>query len=75
MVQHTEAIYENGVLRPLARLDLPERALVHISVSDEPPPTQESKRELSLAEFDLLVDDLASDGVSIPGTFSRADIQ
>jgi predicted DNA-binding antitoxin AbrB/MazE fold protein len=32
MDQTVTAIYENGVLRPLDPLDLPERATVHISI-------------------------------------------
>jgi predicted DNA-binding antitoxin AbrB/MazE fold protein len=32
MDQTVTAIYENGVLRPLDPLDLPERARVHISI-------------------------------------------
>jgi predicted DNA-binding antitoxin AbrB/MazE fold protein len=75
MVQHVEAVYENGVLRPLGPLDLPDRAIVHISISEEPLPAQGSaKGELSVAEFESLLDELATDGPSVPGTFSRADI-
>ena len=75
MVQHVDAVYENGVLKPLAKLDLPECALVHVSVSDARPAIQEpANGELSLAQFDSMLDELATDGVSIPGTFSRADI-
>ena len=32
MAEHIQAIYENGVLRPLAPLDLPENSIVEIDV-------------------------------------------
>ena len=31
------AIYENGVFRPLEKVDLPESARVHLTVDDSPP--------------------------------------
>ncbi len=31
------AIYENGVFRPLEKVDLPEHARVEITVDDQPP--------------------------------------
>ena len=34
MAEHIQAIYENGVLRPLAPLDLPENSIVEIDVRD-----------------------------------------
>lgn len=34
MSQNIQAIYENGVLRPLAPLDLPENSVVEIDVRD-----------------------------------------
>ena len=37
MVQHLEAIYENGVLRPLGRLALAESQRVQLIVSDQSP--------------------------------------
>ena len=36
MVQQVEAIYENGVLRPLQPLELKEAERVHVSVSPSP---------------------------------------
>ena len=35
MARNLQAVYENGVLRPLEPLDLRERQLVHVTVSDE----------------------------------------
>jgi len=34
MSEHIQAIYENGVLRPLKPLDLPENSVVEIDVRD-----------------------------------------
>lgn len=34
MSQQIQAIYENGILRPLAPLDLPENSIVEIDVRD-----------------------------------------
>lgn len=34
MSEHIQAIYENGILRPLAPLDLPENSIVEIDVRD-----------------------------------------
>ena len=34
MSEHIQAIYENGVLRPLQPLDLPENKIVEIDVRD-----------------------------------------
>ena len=35
MNEHIQAIYENGVLRPLAPLDLPEQSIVEIKLRDK----------------------------------------
>ncbi|HXH70422.1 MAG TPA: antitoxin family protein [Pyrinomonadaceae bacterium] len=35
MIQNIQAIYENGILRPLQPLDLPENKIVNIDVRDE----------------------------------------
>ena len=35
MSEHIQAIYENGVLRPLAPLDLPEQSIVEIKLRDK----------------------------------------
>lgn len=34
MSEHIQAIYENGILRPLQPLDLPENSIVEIDVRD-----------------------------------------
>ena len=38
MTKNLQPVYEKGVLRPLEPLDLRERQLVHVTVSDEAPP-------------------------------------
>jgi len=47
MNQHIQAIYENGILRPLAPLDLPEQSIVEIDVRDI---TGNKEKELTNAE-------------------------
>ncbi len=37
MTKYLQAVYENGVLRPLEPLDLREQQLVNVTVSDETP--------------------------------------
>jgi predicted DNA-binding antitoxin AbrB/MazE fold protein len=37
MTRNLIAVYENGVLRPLERLDLREQQLVTVTISDEAP--------------------------------------
>lgn len=47
MNEHIQAIYENGILRPLAPLDLPEQSIVEIDVRDI---TDNKEKELTNAE-------------------------
>jgi len=47
MNEHIQAIYENGVLRPLVPLDLPEQSIVEIDVRDI---TDNREKELTNAE-------------------------
>ena len=74
MVQHIEAIYENGVLKPLTPLAAPEHARLQIDVIVEDAATRQSEGELSLAEFDQSIDELATDGPSVDSTFPRSEI-
>ncbi len=46
MSEHIQAIYENGILRPLAPLDLPENSVVEIDVRDI---TDSKEKELTNA--------------------------
>ena len=47
MSKHIQAIYENGILRPLQPLDLPENSVVEIDVRDV---TNNKERELTNTE-------------------------
>ena len=49
MTRHIQAIYENGLLRPLQPLDLPENKVVVIDVRDISP--EDSDKEKWLADF------------------------
>ncbi len=45
MSQNIQAIYENGILRPLQPLDLPENETVNITVLDEALNQEETHRD------------------------------
>jgi len=45
MSQNIQAIYENGILRPLQPLDLPENKVVNIDVRDEKSNGEETHRD------------------------------
>jgi len=45
MSQNIQAIYENGVLRPLQPLDLPENKIVEIDVREETSNGEETHRD------------------------------
>jgi predicted DNA-binding antitoxin AbrB/MazE fold protein len=50
MSDHIQAIYENGILRPLQPLDLPENSVVEIDVRDVK--ENDTNKEQWLKEFD-----------------------
>jgi len=53
MSEHIQAIYENGVLRPLQPLDLPENSIVEIDVRDVSENTDEkSDNKLKIEVFE-----------------------
>ena len=56
MSQNIQAIYENGLLRPLAPLDLPENSIVEIAVRDVS--KNDSDKDEWLKEFDEWMDSL-----------------
>ena len=51
MSEHIQAIYENGILRPLQPLDLPENSVVEIDVRD----VSESDKKESVNKFKIEV--------------------
>lgn len=71
MAQQIQAVYEGGVFRPLAPPTLPEHARV---ILDIVPATSQTAGTLSDVEFDRQLDELCSDGPTLPADFSRADI-
>jgi predicted DNA-binding antitoxin AbrB/MazE fold protein len=73
MISSFKAIFEDGVLKPLEPLGLPEHSLVYLQVasgSDLEP----NSGSLSAQEFDQQLLILASDGPTLPADFSRADV-
>ena len=81
MSRSVQAVYENGVLRPLEPLNLPEKKLVTVTVSEEVQtkngaPLVPEAAALSDDDFERLLDELAS-GPTLPhlaADFSRADV-
>jgi predicted DNA-binding antitoxin AbrB/MazE fold protein len=65
------AIYEGGVFRPLAPLNLPEHARVTLNVS---PNIQGPGTILTDSEFDRQLAELCADGPTLPANFARSDI-
>ena len=45
MSQNIEVIYENGILRPLQPLNLPEKKILKINLPDEAPNAEETHRD------------------------------
>jgi predicted DNA-binding antitoxin AbrB/MazE fold protein len=83
MNRSVQAVYENGVLRLLEPLPLPEREVVTVTIADEVQAkngaTVSSIPEsvaLSDDEFERLLDELASGPTlpHLPADFSRADV-
>lgn len=56
MSEHIQAIYENGVLRPLKPLDFPENSVVEIDVRDVK--ENDTDNEQWLKEFDEWMESL-----------------
>jgi predicted DNA-binding antitoxin AbrB/MazE fold protein len=73
MSQQIDAIYDNGVLKPLAPLSLPDKARVKLTVETQPLEGSDSTISVG-AEFDAALEPLLFDGPKLPADFSRADI-
>ena len=76
MSEQIDAIYVDGVLKPMTPLALPNKARVKLTVdaqsgSDFATDAAAQKAE---AVFDAELDPLLFDGPSLPADFSRADI-
>jgi predicted DNA-binding antitoxin AbrB/MazE fold protein len=73
MSEHIQAIYENGILRPLKPLDLPENSVVEIDVRDVS--EKDSYKENWLKEFDEWVNSLDPNTPNLTdGQISRESI-
>ena len=59
MSEHIQAIYENGVLKPLQPLNFPENSLVEIDVRDVR--KNDADKERWLREFEEWMDNLDPD--------------
>jgi predicted DNA-binding antitoxin AbrB/MazE fold protein len=51
MVQHVNAIYEQGILKPLGPLDLNEKQIVMLSIEEPSPAEEEVEEGASLLEL------------------------
>jgi predicted DNA-binding antitoxin AbrB/MazE fold protein len=60
MSQTIQAIFENGVLRPLAPLDLPENTIVEVDLKDSMPESINNIQQW-IAEFNDWTEDLDPD--------------
>lgn len=60
MSQQIQAIYENGILRPLVQLDLPENSIVEIDVRDVKE-NGNADKEKWIKDFDEWMDTLDPD--------------
>jgi predicted DNA-binding antitoxin AbrB/MazE fold protein len=75
-----EAVYENGVLRPLERLELPNLQRVHVTISDLPAPATDVAGYFEPSEWaDAKHDDIGLDEVrralsSVQGSLADAVI-
>jgi predicted DNA-binding antitoxin AbrB/MazE fold protein len=82
MSSEIDAIYENGVFKPLVPLSLPDKAQVRLTVSTADANAQHDTIDRESAatvngandDFDAGLDELLFDGPSLPADFSRADI-
>ena len=83
MVRQLEAVYENGVLRPLEPLPLIESQRVRITISDEPPANPlrdltvlvEARAEIARLEHIPTIEEVRSALSAIPGNMSEVVIQ
>jgi predicted DNA-binding antitoxin AbrB/MazE fold protein len=80
MSQQIDAIYVDGVLKPLVPLTLPDQARVKLTVDVTAvqglaePGESGVKANKGVSEFDRELEPLLFDGPSLPADFSRADI-
>jgi predicted DNA-binding antitoxin AbrB/MazE fold protein len=75
MSEQVDAIFDHGVLKPLAPLNLPDQAYVKVTV-DQLPKSVAAAGGAGRAggDFDAELETLLFDGPSLSPDFSRADI-
>jgi predicted DNA-binding antitoxin AbrB/MazE fold protein len=73
MSQDIDAIYDNGVFKPLVPLSLPDKARVKLTVETQPQ-ADSAEAVVARADFDAALEPLLFDGPNLPADFSRADI-
>ena len=71
MSQQIDAIYDDGVFKPLVPPGLPDQTRVRLTVDAEPAGTHGAPETV---DFDAELDSLLFDGPNLPADFSRADI-
>jgi predicted DNA-binding antitoxin AbrB/MazE fold protein len=80
MSQQIDAIYVDGVLKPLVPLALPDQTRVKLTVDATTaqgtvgPDESGGEANGGASEFDRELEPLLFDGPSLPANFSRADI-
>ena len=85
MSQQIDAIYDDGVLKPLVPLSLPDKTRVKLTVDAQPAekvarangPEQDHRvveAGPAADDFDAELSSLLFDGPTLPADFSRADI-
>jgi predicted DNA-binding antitoxin AbrB/MazE fold protein len=72
MIQHVEAIYERGVLRPLKPLPLAESQRVSLTISDSAASDSASPRSLADSEF---LDAIRAEAVTLRAVPSLEEVQ
>ena len=73
MSHQFDAIYDDGVFKPLVPLALPDKARVKITV-DALPMSEATVASQKSTDFDAELEALLFDGPNLPADFSRADI-
>jgi predicted DNA-binding antitoxin AbrB/MazE fold protein len=76
MTKTVQAVYENGLLRPLEPLSLLENEQVSVTIAADANGKNSTPPALSQEEFDRLLDELASGPAlpHLPSNYSRDDI-
>jgi predicted DNA-binding antitoxin AbrB/MazE fold protein len=71
MSQQIDAIYGDGVFKPLVPPGLPDQTRVRLTVDAEPAAISSTTQN---SDFDAELEPLLFDGPNLPADFSRADI-